>query len=161
MRQIPLVNGRGVTYVSDEDYNLYSGQPWYLSSKGYAQGYIWDETGKRHTVFLHRLVAGTPEGLETDHQDGDRLNNTRENLRVVTPLENNKNRSAPKNKKHSRYKGVTRSGSRWQATIVADRARLYIGTFDIEEDAARAYDAFAIQHHSEYARLNFPLLKAA
>jgi len=34
--------------------------------------------------------------------------------------------------------------------------RIYLGCFDVEEDAARAYDLAAVQYFGESARLNFP-----
>lgn len=37
---------------------------------------------KRRYIRMHRLIAGTPEGMETDHRDGDGLNNRRGNLRT-------------------------------------------------------------------------------
>jgi hypothetical protein len=33
----------------------------------------------------------------------------------------------------------------------------YIGLFDTPEEGARAYDAAAMQHHGDFALLNFPL----
>ena len=39
------------------------------------------------TVYLHRLITDAPEGLTVNHLDGDGLNNTRSNLRVVPQSE--------------------------------------------------------------------------
>jgi hypothetical protein len=36
------------------------------------------------------------------------------------------------------------------------RINRYVGTYDTEEDAARAYDEAARLHFEEFARLNFP-----
>ena len=45
------------------------------------------------THYLHREVLGlTPgDGLETDHRNGDRLDNRRSNLRVATRAQNAQN----------------------------------------------------------------------
>lgn len=57
----------------------------------------------------------------------------------------------------SRFKGVciTRAG-KWRAVIYIGRKQKYLGVFDSEFDAARAYDAAALQHFAEGAKLNFP-----
>ncbi len=52
------------------------------------------------------------------------------------------------------YRGVTAHGEKWQARI-GDPKKL-IGTYDAEEDAARAYDAEAVKLYGDKARLNFP-----
>lgn len=44
----------------------------------------------RHT-FLHRLIAGTQDGLVTDHINHDTLDNRKENLRECTWEENRSN----------------------------------------------------------------------
>jgi len=41
---------------------------------------------------LHRFLMNPPDGYEIDHIDGDRLNNRRANLRVVTQLQNSQNK---------------------------------------------------------------------
>ena len=57
----------------------------------------------------------------------------------------------------SRFKGVciTRAG-KWRAVIYIGRKQKYLGVFDSEFDAARAYDASALQHFAQGAKLNFP-----
>lgn len=57
----------------------------------------------------------------------------------------------------SRFKGVciTRAGT-WRAVIYNGRKQKYLGVFDSEFDAARAYDAAALQLFAEGAKLNNP-----
>jgi hypothetical protein len=63
--------------------------------------------GGQETVFVHRLVArafcdGYADGLEINHKDGDKLNNTASNLEWVTPSENIKHAYRTGLKVHSR-----------------------------------------------------------
>ena len=73
--------------VSPEDYPLLSQHSWHLNKNGYA---ITKIKG-RHTA-MHRMVLGTQNPyIFVDHVDKDRLNNTRGNLREMTPKENANN----------------------------------------------------------------------
>ena len=57
----------------------------------------------------------------------------------------------------SGYRGVQKLGTnRWYAQIHANRQVIYLGTFDMPEEAARAYDKAAREAYGERARLNFP-----
>jgi hypothetical protein len=58
----------------------------------------------------------------------------------------------------SKYKGVSRAklGRPWQARIQANGVSYSVGKFDTQEDAARAWDAFAKRLHGDAAVLNFP-----
>ena len=56
----------------------------------------------------------------------------------------------------SRFKGVTRHSGRWIAQYYfAKRQPYVIGFFETEEDAARAYDDFALLHRGLGTFLNF------
>jgi len=73
--------------VSIEDFPLLSQYSWHLNKSGYA---ITKIKG-RHKA-MHRMVLGTTNPyVFVDHVDKDRLNNTRENLRELTPKENANN----------------------------------------------------------------------
>lgn len=119
---------RGVTVVSDEDSPL-AESPWHVSANGYAA-----RNTRRSKEYLHRAVAQRAGlavgGAQVDHVDGDRLNNTRPNLRVVGPAQNQHNR---RNKRtgSSQFKGVSWSKSqrKWRATIVVAGKQVWLGDF--------------------------------
>ena len=82
------VAGAGqVAKVSIEDFPLLSQHKWHLNKNGYA---ITKIKGRQRA--MHRMVTGTTSPyIFVDHADNDRLNNTRENLREMTPKENANN----------------------------------------------------------------------
>ena len=55
----------------------------------------------------------------------------------------------------SKYRGVSRNGKTWQVLIMINRNKNYIGNFKSEEEAAKAYDEYAMKFHKNKARLNF------
>ena len=55
----------------------------------------------------------------------------------------------------SKYRGVSRNGKTWQVLIMINRNKNYIGNFKSEDEAAKAYDEYAMKFHKNKARLNF------
>lgn len=138
------------------------------ASRDLIAGYRWrvlrGHNGKLYAyakrTYMHRLVAGTPPGFETDHINGDGLDNRRANLRTATRSQNKANMgkpARPDGRPHtSRFKGVSWAKSRgWRAAITVDQHSRYLGIYAVEEDAARAYDAAAIEAWGEFAATNF------
>lgn len=109
--------------------------------------------GKRTTIRMHRFLTGAPFGLEVDHIDGDGLNNTRANLRIVSHAQNQHNRRklAPS---RSAFKGVSfygRDGT-WRAMIWVYGKRIHLGYFATEQLAAEAYRAASVELHGDFGR---------
>lgn len=162
-KEIKLTQGYKAL-VDDEDFEYLSQFKWYISSRGYALHSAYDETGKKKPhVRMHRIVLERKLGRELvagelpDHRDSNKLNNTRQNLRISTHQQNTRNRA--KWKSSSRFKGVSwrKSVSRWYSTIRVNDKLIHLGSFLNEEEAARKYDEQALIHFGEFARLNFPI----
>lgn len=150
-KQIPLSQGKFAT-VDDADYDWLAKHKWSYDPKGYAM-----RRSANVTIYMHRVVLNASGPALVDHVNGDGLDNRRENLRVVTTAQNNYNRHPEKRPKTSQYKGVSlnRKVNRWQAHIKkGDEYRRYLGLYDSEQDAARAYNAAARHLFGPYAYIN-------
>lgn len=164
--------GKGMVAVIDEaDYGVVRPYSWHtnksgnvLYAMGYFPGYIEHPRRKARNVPMHRIILGiTDPKLQTDHIDGNGLNNTRANLRACTSGENLRNSRPHKDKMFgSKYKGCHWISSKngWRALIMVNGKRHYLGIHKTEEAAARAYDAAALKLQGQYARLNFPAVAA-
>lgn len=132
--------------VDDEDADRVRAYSWWLSSAPEIDGHVICFSAKigKKIMKLHRFIMGDPKGLLVDHEDGDRLNNRKSNLRVCTVRENNMNRKMTKLNR-SGYRGVSYSKSRgkWRATISLDGRMLHLGYFDKPEVASAEYEKAA------------------
>jgi hypothetical protein len=150
VKRIPLGDGL-YAYIDAADYDWLSRYNWYLAN-GYA-----GRRDKGKQIYMHREITKAPMGIPVDHINHNRLDNSRPNLRVCTFQQNSLN-----NKKRmgsrSRFKGVTydKRYDKWCARITSKGGRFWLGWFDTEIEAARAYDRKAVEVHGEFARLNFP-----
>ncbi len=155
MKKIPLTRGM-FALVDDEDYEELSKYRWCaVRSRNtyYAlRNSHRDVNGKQYNILMHRVIIGTPIGMETDHIDGDGLNNQRYNLRICTKQENQRNRRNPSNNT-SGYKGVSfrnRTG-RWQARIDINGKTTHLGMFSTPEEAHSAYCEAAKKYYGDFA----------
>lgn len=134
------------TQLDDEDYEKCKEHSWF-----YLRGYAATKLNYKN-VYLHVFILGF-KGI--DHKDGNRLNNQRSNLRKATPTQN----AANKRKQgftSSKYKGVSfsKEKQKWCAYIDSNYIRYRLGYFLNEVDAAKAYNAKALELFGEFARLN-------
>jgi hypothetical protein len=156
--KIPLTKGR-FARVDPEDYIWLAQFRWHSKTSKdatYAVRTI-QVKGRAKRIYMHRLLTNTPEGLVCDHMNHDGLDNRKGNLRNCTIAQNNANRRSARDSS-SQYIGVSRDKRRnkWVAHIKIKGEEKYLGSFDVEEDAARAHDAAAWAQHGPFAHLNFP-----
>jgi hypothetical protein len=107
---------------------------------------------------MHRQILNAPDSLIVDHINGNGLDNRKANIRTATYTQNSCNRKKANKDTWSQYKGVTFNAKRkkWKARIQVHGRKIYLGSFNAETNAAKAYDKAAKKYHKEFAALNFP-----
>jgi hypothetical protein len=93
--RIPLTGSGGFTLVDAEDAALVAQFAWHRTSQGYAL------RQQPTRLSLHRFLMEPPADLVVDHKNGNRLDNRRANLEVVTASENARRGAAKR--RYARY----------------------------------------------------------
>jgi hypothetical protein len=168
-RLIPLTQGE-YAKVDPEDYEWLMQYNWTAIRKENS----WYATrsmsvlGKSVQCYMHRMIMfysnpnfeirNTKQFV--DHKNHDGRDNRKANLRIATAKQNCWNRNVRRGSS-SKYIGVSwlESRSKWQVTAYIGGKSRFIGYFEDEETAARAYDAAVLGERGEFAVLNFPKLK--
>jgi hypothetical protein len=157
-RRIDLGEGEW-TILDAKDYYRLRDFKWYLSGNGtklYAARNIKTGPARTKVVRMHREIMNAPAGLLVDHRNCDGLDNRRENLRLATSSQNACNRQKKKSKSSSRFRGVyyEKRARKWIAVIYIKGKRIWLGTFETEIEAARAYPPVAfLPPKWDYAKL--------
>lgn len=153
--EIPLADGR-VALVDIDDYAAVSQHRWHANDQPTTTYALAHRPGTDTAVIrMHHLVAGTPDGMDIDHANGDGLDNRRTNLRAGTRSQNMGNARRYRTNT-SGYKGVSWRSDRgtWRAYIRVNYTRRYLGEYSDPWDAAQAYNAAAVEAWGEFAQLN-------
>lgn len=160
MKTVAL-HGGNVAFVDDSDYPSVAPYKWHINKADqgrtyYARCVQCVPGGKgplKNSFYMHRLVLGISDPkIHIDHINGDTLDNRRENLRICSRRENQGNRVVRPDSSTG-YKGVfPKTKNRWIAKVNTSP----LGFFKSPEEAARAYDAAALERWGTFARLNFP-----
>lgn len=155
MKKLLMADGNNFALVDNEDYDLVSQYKWHIC-KPRNITYAQSRVGYR-SIYMHRVILGLISRKEqSDHINGNGLDNRRSNLRQCHQNNNSANAGKYNLKGYSQYKGVTYDKSRkeWRSQIRVNYKRINLGKFDTEIDAARAYNGAAKHHFGEFARLN-------
>jgi hypothetical protein len=146
-----------VAVIDAVDLPLVEGRNWsVLRSKRRNAAYavrVEQRDGRQAMILMHRVIAGTPNDMQTDHKDGDGLNNRRANLRTCTHAQNQINKPVRRDCR-SGIKGAGWDGRarRWRAEIMIQGRRKWLGHFDSPEAARDAYDRAAADLHRDFRR---------
>ena len=151
MKEILLTRGM-VAIVDDEDFASLSVHRWYWMKVKVGTGYAVRNSkvsdgfsyNKRVRILMHTVVSGAPKHLETDHLNGNGLDNRRCNLRVCSHAENLSNCS--KNKLNtSGHRGVylIKKSGKYLARLRNNGENFFLGHFATYDLAVSVYrDAY-------------------
>lgn len=184
-REVPVAILRQLVRLDEETGRLYwreRGEEWFLHSKrpaascavwnaqhagreafatpggkGYLVGDLFDIPYRANRVVFAMYYGRWPVG-DVDHRDLDRTNNRPTNLREASRRQNMHNTNG-RSDASSPFCGVSWCNNRrqWRSCCRDSGGKTrHLGYFTDEVGAAYAYDAFAREHHGEFARLNFP-----
>jgi hypothetical protein len=154
---IPLTRGL-FARVDPFSFGWFSCWPWHASAGGYAVRNRRKADGPGSAlIYMHRVVSGANDSVG-DHIDRNTLNNCRYNLRNATAQQNSANRKMKK-PNTSGFKGVgwNKEIRKWFGLLTCRGKYYYVGSFTNPVDAAKAYDAKAVEINGAFAYLNFPI----
>lgn len=149
--KIPLQNGE-YAIVDKEDYERCMEHTWTYHNKLKTVNATINGATVQLTSFIRNFTK-TEEFIM--HKDGNNLNFTKNNL-----IDANGSERIQNNKGHSNstsmYKGVSwdKSRSKWVVQARALGKNVYIGRFDNEDEAAKAYNEYINEQYGEHAYKN-------
>lgn len=150
---IELSNNK-VAIVDDNVFDSLSVYKWSFNGR-YAHRSKWLKGGKTKHFYMHRDIMSPPDGYDTDHVNGNKLDNRKCNLRVCTRSQNNANMGKPSHNT-SGYRGVSwdKRANKWLAKLTCDSKAILSKHFDNKMDAVNAYNLAMINVFGSFAKLN-------
>lgn len=137
-RCVALRNSDLSAKIDNDNFDKTTGYIWRYHN-GYARA-LYYKSGKIKSLYMHHLVLQAHPKLVVDHINGNRLDNRRENLRIVSQSLNCLNsRCRPSNK--TGYKGVwfVPRIHKWTSQITITGNKKHLGYFKSPEKAYIKY----------------------
>lgn len=143
MQKIELPRGL-FALVDDRDYCYLSQWKWNVvkpkkATSFYAIRTFTLDDGKRSHIYMHRAILLPEKNKVIDHINHNGLDNTRENMRVVSFKENMRNQQMQKNNT-SGFRGVYfyKKGNNYCARTVDNEGKnIFLGYFKTKEEARK------------------------
>jgi len=161
---VPLAGGKYFAKIDPEDYPEIAKFKWCIAKANGKDDTIYARRAERvnkktKCVLMHRQIMKVADGVALDHINGNGHDNRKANLRVADKAQNGWNQKIRTGNLSSKYKGVAwhKEQKKWIARLGYKRKRIWLGTYDNEVEAARAYDRAAVKYFGAFARLNFPV----
>jgi len=151
MKTIPLTQGK-VALVDDDDFERLSEFKWTaMQRKWDGRWYAcrWTKPPRQH-IYMHREIMRTHKGIETDHKNGDGLDNQRTNLRNATKSQNGFNSRRKPGASGVRGVHWYKRHQKWVARIKLHGQEHHLGYFNEIEDAIGAYHRAALDLYGEF-----------
>lgn len=125
-------DGYAIVSLQDQWVEKYK---WHKTNSGYAAARI-----NGRLITLHRFILEEPSGGEVDHINRNKLDNRRENLRIVDHSTNSFNTDL-RSTNTSGYRGVSyhKAAKKYAAYITCSGKRQHLGLYLAPEDAYKAY----------------------
>lgn len=155
MKKIILTQ-RKIALIDNKDFPIIKQRKWCVQHPERKQTYAVSRINGR-VIPMHRLLLklNNPK-IMSDHKDGNGLNNQRYNLRITDNQHNSMNQRLQLRPKGSKYKGVHWDKERnyWIAQIKLNQKPIFLGRFNTQKEAAKAYNKKALELFKDFARLN-------
>jgi hypothetical protein len=146
-----VINGRRLVVCKNGEvygFGRYSNEMYLIENvANHSDGYNQIGCGGK-LICRHRIMGYTFLGLDInnpkdqiDHIDGNRSNNSIDNLRIVNNQQNQWNQIRAKG-----YYWVKRA-NKWQAQIILNGKKIYLGCYSTESEAHTAYLKAKLIYH--------------
>lgn len=131
-----------IVQYSKKDHNLIISHKWHIVNGGYV-GCSRKINGE---YLLHRIIMQPQGDITIDHLNGDRADNRRKNLQLVS-MSINIYRSSYKNKTGQR--GITKKGNSYRAFMTIKGNKIYLGSSIYLEVAIKIYKDACLVYYGE------------
>lgn len=120
---------------------------WWIGNNGYIVTDLWDGSNKKR-LLLHRFLTDCPKDKHIDHIDHNILNNTIDNLQIVSRKQNMENHIGANKNSKSGVRGVywEKHCSKWRVQIRHNNKTINGGLYS---DLTQAGEK-ALQLRNEY-----------
>jgi hypothetical protein len=158
---LPLINADAKVKLCRDGFGYLKkkqmAEGWRLHSAGYAV-LQYTELGKIRTFYLHKVLADrfvpkpdTDKRLFVHMVNGNKLDCRLDNLQWLTMNELRRRQQSSS----EGFRGVSKDGDKFRAVLYDGGRRIYLGLYETEEAAARAYDEASFRRFGYTNSLNF------